>query len=132
MKRLYGIIAIAILAFVAMSCQPSIVGEWRAVKAEMIEDGEVAESEDLTGIDDGMILVFEKDGTLDLAGEAGYWKLVDNNLYTSDEPIIEESPDDTPNSLKYEVKHLDGKTLVMEEEPFAFIPAIRFTFERVK
>lgn len=91
MKRLFNIIAIAVLALTAMSCQPSIIGEWNLVKTEYYRNGELQDVETADEVGDSWTLCFQEDGKgyqieYDYK-DPMYWVCEEDMLYIDNRPI---------------------------------------------
>lgn len=107
MKRLFKVALIAILALAAVSCAPSVVGEWEYISTEYYEDGELVEAD---YYDEDWGFVFKEDGTGYEIDEGDrvyiYWELEDDLFYYDYSPIYDINADDI-----LEVKKLTSSEL---------------------
>lgn len=128
MKRLFKVVLIAVLALVAVSCKPSLVGEWQYVRAEYYEAGELVEVDDEA---DDWSLQFRKDGTgyEHEYGEGNemYWMHQDDVLYVNDYPI-----GDLDEAGSLQVKFLNAKELHLMWEDLNMDYAEVYVFRKIK
>lgn len=88
MRRLFNIAAIAVLALTAMSCEPSIIGEWHHVRTEYYVKGELDEVDNEA---EDWVLCFEKGGEgyqIEYGyNDPMYWLCEGDVLYVDNTPI---------------------------------------------
>jgi hypothetical protein len=127
MRRLFNIAAIAVLALTAMSCQPSLIGEWHHVKTEYYVKGELDEVEQS---DEDWVLCFQENGLgyqFEYGGEDSmYWLCKGDTLYIDDDPIK-----DLERAGCARIKSLDKKELHLERKR-RFNRSAVYIFQRVK
>ena len=128
MKRFVKVVVIAVLALAAVSCKPSIIGEWQYVRAEYYEAGELVDTDNEA---DDWILTFHKDGTGYEheygVGDKMYWVYEDDILYINDYPI---GNLDEASWLK--VKRVENQELHLMWEDLDMEYAEVYIFRKVK
>ena len=112
MKRLFNIAAIAVLALTAMSCQPSIIGEWHYIRTEYYDDGQL---EEVDNNPEEWVLCFQDEGTgyqIEYGyNDPMYWLCEEDVLYIDNRPIHK-----LENAGCMKIKELDDKELHLARE----------------
>lgn len=127
MKRLFKVAFIAILALAAVSCTPSVVGEWEYLYTEDYPDGEFEEK---TTEEEGWGFVFNEDGTGfevddDLMTPI-FWEIEGGQLYYDYKPLTVYDEEDAMEIESADSDHLKLRWYYVEDS------YEKYTFRRVK